>query len=87
MTLSPEPPGIFRVGLAPTGPTEPVGRSAAATPAVGKAASVLEVRPRRALSSATASITLPSVDPGVAAEVSRSIGRTDQRCRRLARIA
>ena len=42
-TLSPEPPGIFRFGLAPAGPAGPAGRPEAAT-----------LRPRRALSSGTA---------------------------------
>jgi hypothetical protein len=56
VTLSPEPPGIFRFGLAPagTGPG-PVGRLLTVTPAVCKAAAALKVRPRRALSSIAAS--------------------------------
>jgi hypothetical protein len=48
VTLSPEPPGIFRFGLAPagTGPW-PVACLKAAAPAVCKAASALEVCPEQ----------------------------------------
>jgi hypothetical protein len=48
VTLSPEPPGIFRFRLAPagTGPG-PVGCLEATAPAVCKAASALEVRPEQ----------------------------------------
>jgi hypothetical protein len=56
VTLSPDPPGIFRFRLAPAGTDPgPVGCPEAAAPAVCKAASALEVRPRRALSSVATS--------------------------------
>jgi len=48
VTLSPEPPGILRFGLAPAGSGPgPVGRAEAATPAVCKAAAALKVRPEQ----------------------------------------
>ena len=57
MTLSPESLAIFRFGLAPAGPAlGPVGRPRLP---FARAASALEVRPRRALSSlATSSLTV-----------------------------
>jgi hypothetical protein len=53
VTLSPEPPGIFRLGLAPAGPAlRPVDRLEATHACrLQGCASVLEVRPRRSKSS------------------------------------
>src|SRR6516225_2644300 len=54
VTLSPEPPGILRFGLAPAGSGPgPVGRAEAATPAVCKAAAALKVRPEQSRYSAS----------------------------------
>src|ERR1700746_1657861 len=63
VTLSPEPPGLFRFGLARAGPARAVDCPEAAAPAVCKVASALELHPCSALSSDATSILCGELMP------------------------